>query len=98
MEFQVSASWNTRVLLAATLFFFAVAGCSSDGMSPGRSTVSMTPSNGATEVRLDSPILLSFGGSVERGIVERSFRLLSERSMNDLSALPTPLAWATWTV
>ncbi len=74
--------------LIAVLLLPALAGCSADptmmsGSSPPVARVTVAPNDGATGVRLDAPVTLSFRQSVDRSVVERSFHLLSEYDMLD---------------
>ena len=75
-----------RMLLPlAILLASPLAGCSSDHATtaPSRSTLSVVPADGAVGVRLDAPVAIEFPTPVDRAVVERSFHLMSEASMND---------------
>lgn len=66
------------------LFLIVLTGCSQDqAMEPSRPVLSIQPADGAAGVRLDTSVLLQFGVPVDRDVIERSFHLLRESSMND---------------
>jgi hypothetical protein len=61
------------------------AGCSSDASRPTQPVspaVQFSPADGATAVRLDSGVSLTFASAVNRGVVEGGFHLISEADMN----------------
>jgi len=69
-------------LLAAVL----LTGCSNDSQSPTAATpqnLTVSPADGATGVRLDAEVTLTFASPVGRDVVERDFHLISERAMAD---------------
>lgn len=84
--------WNRairRVMLLGAVFPLAVlvvaglSGCSREMTAPEEQLVSILPADGATGVRVDASVVLSFRPPVNREIVERSLHLLSESAMND---------------
>lgn len=74
-----------------------LAGCSNDHMtslSPRHATlVSVSPADGATGVRLDSRITLTFSTPVDREIVQRELHLISESAIAD-SVCPDSANWS----
>jgi len=74
----------TRVVLLSVLTGLT-AGCSQQSSSPMRpsspSVLQVAPADGATAVRLDAGVQLSFGVAVDRSAVERGFHLISEANM-----------------
>ena len=72
-----------RIALLSVVLIWS-AGCSSGDhpTQPASSVVQFVPADGATAVRLDSGVTLTFGAPVERGAVERGFHLISETDMS----------------
>lgn len=73
------------VAIIAVVF---VVGCSKEIMPTSseinpQEFLSLSPQDGETSVRLDSPIILSFAKPVDRAAVERGLHLISERAMAD---------------
>ena len=76
----------------AVLLTFPLAGCSSDhATAPTSSALSVVPADGAVGVRLDAPVLMEFQTPADPAVVERSFHLMSEASMNDTLCSADPL-------
>lgn len=70
------------------LLLLLLPGCSEKSTAPERPSLSITPADGATGVRLDASVVLDFGGSMDRATVEQSFHLLPEGLMNDSLCSP----------
>ena len=75
------------LLIVGVLSGALLAGCSDDSpsmMSPVRTTlVGVSPPDGATGVRLDGPITLTFSSPVNRAVVQREVHLISEIAIAD---------------
>ncbi len=72
----------------AAVMIFAVVGCSKDDhasmMTNSTSPkITVTPGDGATNVRLDEGIAFTFEKPVDRGTTERNIHLFSEKDMAD---------------
>ena len=80
---------NAKYLFVMTLFALATGGCNkeSDMTNPSGSTtesiITLYPADKATSVRLDAAVNLTFAKSVDRGVVERGFHLISQKAMSD---------------
>ena len=60
----------------------SLVGCSDrSGTMPAVKVLRISPADGATGVRLDSPVVLDFGVPVTRSTAERGFHLISESDM-----------------
>lgn len=79
------------IVIAGFLAGALLAGCSNHSpsmMSPASPTlVSVSPADGATGVRLDEALTLTFSAPVDRDVVQREFHLISEPAIAD-SACP----------
>jgi len=79
------------VAVAALIAGVLIAGCSKESSmpmspaAPAMPALSVNPADGATAVRLDAPITLAFGAPVDRAVVERDLRLISEPAISDPS-------------
>ena len=75
------------IVIAGLLTGALLAGCSKDSpspLSPARATlVSVSPADGATGVRLDAALTLTFSAPVDREVVQRELHLISERAIAD---------------
>ncbi len=77
------------IVIAMMLAGALLAGCSKDSTRPtsqapqGAALVQMNPADGATGVRLDAAVTLSFSAPVDRAVVERDVHLISERALRD---------------
>lgn len=76
------------LIFTGTLVAFVFTGCSKNSTIPTEATADvpqfdLSPSDGATAVRLDAPIGLWFAKPVDRGVVERGFHLISVKAMTD---------------
>jgi len=73
--------WSVPPLLA----LLALAGCSEEPSGPQSSlladALSITPTDGASDVWLDTPVTLRFAEAVDRAVVNRDFNLISEFDM-----------------
>ena len=79
------------VVIAGLLAGALLAGCSHESMltlSTVRPTlIGVSPADGATGVRLDEALTLTFSAPVDRDVVQREFHLISEPAIAD-SACP----------
>jgi hypothetical protein len=88
---QVIRRENMYIKLFVVAFTIAIVigGCSKNSTSPidttplPQATLSVSPSDGQTAVRLDAAIALTFAKPVDRAIVERNLHLISQRAMPD---------------
>lgn len=78
--------------LALLLLTIGVASCSkgaSSPTSPSGAVLRVTPADGATGVRLDAPVSIDFGKTVDRSVVENGFHLIAESDMSNSCPDPT---------
>jgi hypothetical protein len=78
----------TTLIVIAVLGALVLTGCSKNSVSPAEASFDLTqfeasPGDGVTGVRLDAAVVLWFAKPVDRGLVERSFHLISEKAMAD---------------
>ena len=83
---------KTILLSAALIIIAVIGGCTKDNqtsMMTGSTTpqVTVTPSEGATNVRLDASLTFTFAKPVDQTITERNLHLFSQKDMQD-SACP----------
>ena len=75
------------ILIAGLLAGVLLAGCSEDSPSPLSPTsarlIAVSPADGTTNVRVDAGLTLTFNSPVDRGIVQRELRLISEPAIAD---------------
>ena len=75
------------ILIAGLLIGGLLVGCSNQSSSmispTGATLVSVSPADGATGVRLDAPLTLTFSAPVDREIVQREVHLISELAIAD---------------
>jgi len=80
---------NLKPLAATVLIAIGVVGCSKDSSSPSGTTtppqanLTVSPSDGQGNVRLDAAVTFTFARSVDRVVVERNVHVISERAMAD---------------
>ncbi len=84
------------VLLPFVACALILAGCSRNSSTPmdpaaASSPLSLSPNDGAANVRLDAPVVLTFAEPVDRATVERGFHLISETAMADSLCPVSPL-------
>ena len=73
----------TAIALLAGIF---LAGCSQNSQSPmtaTRQAIIVSPADGATGVRLDAEVTLTFASPMNRDVVERDVHLISEGAKTD---------------
>lgn len=79
------------IVIAGLLAGSLLAGCSHESMSPlsmvRPTLIGVSPTDGATGVRLDEALTLTFSAPVDREVVQREFHLISEPAIAD-SACP----------
>ena len=79
---------KTIVISTALVIIAMITGCTKDNqgsMITGSTApqITVTPSDGATYVRLDAPVTLTFAKAVDRSITERNLHLFSQKDMDD---------------
>ena len=79
---------KTILLSSALIMIGVIGGCTKDNhtsMMTGGTTPSLalTPSDGATNVRFDASVTLSFAKPVDQPTTERNLHLFSQKDMND---------------
>ena len=79
---------NKILIAVVTVISLVVAGCSADNgasmmTNTNASKFTVTPLDGATGVRLDAVITMTFEKPVDRDVVERSIHLFSQQDMMD---------------
>ena len=70
----------------ALLAGFFISACSQRSQSPMTATppaIIVTPADGATGVRLDAEVTLTFASPMNQDVVERDVHLISDRAMTD---------------
>lgn len=78
-----------KSFVVVVLVAIGVAGCSKNSSSPSGTTrtppanLTVSPSDGEGNVRLNAAVTFTFGRSVDRAVVERTVHLISERAMAD---------------
>ena len=73
------------LLFLVLVFVIALVGCSNDSGSPVTPTaLIVSPADGATGVRLDSVVKLTFAGKLDRDVIERGFHVISENALMDM--------------
>jgi len=82
---------HLRMITIAALAFASLTGCSQKPAAPlaplTGASLSVAPASGEIDVRLDAPVVLSFGVAVDPAVVERDFHLISEY---DMTSAPCP--------
>jgi hypothetical protein len=74
------------VPVVALLAGILLAGCSNDSPSPTAAApqdLTVSPADGATGVRLDAAVTITFASQVDQDVVERDLHLISEHAMTD---------------
>lgn len=86
----------TRSPVVALLTLTLLAGCSGDATSPPDSgtpaALTLTPADGAADVRLDAPVTLTFAAAVDRAVVERDLHLISEFDLMEAACPDSAMA------
>lgn len=83
---------KTIPLSAALIIIAVIGGCTKDNQTSMMTSsttpqVAVAPSDGATNVRLDAPVTLTFAKPVDQTITERNLHLFSQKDMQN-SACP----------
>lgn len=81
---------KTTFVITTLIIALSLYGCANEdqeAMMTGNtiSQITITPNDGATDVRLDALVTLSFAKPVDRSITERNLHLLSQKDMADSS-------------
>ncbi|TAK62709.1 MAG: hypothetical protein EPO24_04770 [Bacteroidetes bacterium] len=78
---------KTLLSIISLVLLLGIAGCSDDSSSSmpedTQQQFTITPNDGATNIRLDASITLSFAQPVDRAVVQQNFHLISELAMAD---------------